>query len=95
MYVLHHADKPEIYANLPKDPRISPIVEMWKGAGNIAGLAAIGVFAAIGFVHHLVTGANRVSREDEEKRQAADRGSNRHDALMMSSRATASIPAIR
>src|ERR1700710_270462 len=31
MYVLHHADKPEIYANLPNNPRISPIVEVWKG----------------------------------------------------------------
>ena len=31
MYVLHHADKPELYAGLPKDPRISPVVEAWKG----------------------------------------------------------------
>src|SRR3974390_3177715 len=28
MYVLHHADKPEIYAGLPENPRISPIVEL-------------------------------------------------------------------
>ena len=27
MYVLHHADKPELYADLPKDPKISPLVE--------------------------------------------------------------------
>ena len=25
MYVLHHADKPALYANLPDKPRISPI----------------------------------------------------------------------
>src|ERR1700754_2791480 len=31
MYVLHHADKPEIYAGLPSNPTISPIVEIWKG----------------------------------------------------------------
>ena len=67
MYVLHHADQPELYAGLAKDPRISPLVELWKGAGKYAGLAAIAAFAAVGFVHHLVTGANRVSREDEEK----------------------------
>src|SRR6266700_1588078 len=29
MYVLHHADKPEIYAGLPKNPAISPIIEAW------------------------------------------------------------------
>lgn len=66
MYVLHHADKPEIYSNLPKDPKISPIVEVWKGVTKYAGMAAIGAFAAIGFLHHMVSGPNRVSREDEE-----------------------------
>jgi len=66
MYVLHHADKPEIYANLPNNPRISPIVELWKGATKYVGLAAMGIFAAIGFVHHIVEGPNKVSHEDEE-----------------------------
>src|SRR5262249_55408551 len=41
MYVLHHADQPELYAGLPKDPKISPLIEVWKGAGKVAGLAAI------------------------------------------------------
>jgi formate dehydrogenase iron-sulfur subunit len=66
MYVLQHADKPEIYANLPNNPRISPIVELWKGATKYVGLAAMGIFAAIGFFHHIVEGPNKVSREDEE-----------------------------
>ncbi len=66
MYVLQHADKPEIYANLPRDPRISPIVEAWKGVTKYAGLASIGLFAAIGFIHYLVSGPNRVTQEDEE-----------------------------
>jgi formate dehydrogenase iron-sulfur subunit len=66
MYVLHHADKPEIYANLAKDPKISPIVEVWKGVSKYVGMATIGAFAAVGFLHHLVSGANRVSPEDEE-----------------------------
>jgi formate dehydrogenase iron-sulfur subunit len=66
MYVLHHADKPEIYANLPNDPKISPIVEVWKGVTKYAGMAAIGTFAAIGFLHHLISGPNRVSDEDEQ-----------------------------
>jgi formate dehydrogenase iron-sulfur subunit len=66
MYVLQHADKPEIYANLPKNPRISPIVDLWKGATKYAGLALMGAFAAIGVLHYLVEGPNTVSREDEE-----------------------------
>ena len=80
MYVLHHADKPEIYANLPKDPRISPIVEIWKGATKYAGMAAMGAFAAIGFVHYIVEGPNKVTPEDEEnaKRLAGAAG---HDGL--------------
>jgi formate dehydrogenase iron-sulfur subunit len=57
MYVLHHADKPDIYAGLPSDPRISPVVEMWKGVTKYAGLTAIAAFAAVGFLHHLVNGA--------------------------------------
>jgi len=66
MYVLHHADQPEIYAGLPKNPAISAVVELWKGATKYAGLAVVGLAAAAGFVHHLVNGANRVSREDED-----------------------------
>src|SRR5262245_9087833 len=66
MYVLHHADKPEIYAGLPNDPKISPIVEVWKGVTKYAGMVAIGAFAAVGFLHHLISGPNRVSDEDEQ-----------------------------
>jgi formate dehydrogenase iron-sulfur subunit len=69
MYVLHHADKPEIYANLPNNPKISPIVEVWKGVTKYAGMAAIGAFAAVGFLHHMISGPNRVSAEDEENAQ--------------------------
>ena len=45
MYVLHHADKPQIYAGLPENPRISPIVEFWKGVTKYAGLAAMAALA--------------------------------------------------
>jgi formate dehydrogenase iron-sulfur subunit len=78
MYVLQHADRPELYSGLPKDPRISPVVEAWKGVTKYAGLTAIGAFAAIGFLHHLVTGANRVSEHDEAaaKRLADREGAN-------------------
>ncbi|WP_371424857.1 formate dehydrogenase subunit beta [Tardiphaga sp.] len=73
MYVLHHADKPEIYANLAKDPRISPVVELWKGVTKYAGLAAMGGFAMFGFLHYLISGPNKVSEEDEEKAEQLTR----------------------
>jgi formate dehydrogenase iron-sulfur subunit len=66
MYVLHHADKPEIYSDLPKNPTISPLVELWKGTAKYVGLAAIAGTVVLGFIHHVVEGANRVSRQDEE-----------------------------
>ena len=67
MYVLHHADQPQLYANLPKDPKIDPFVELWKGNLKLGGLLAIGAAAVVALVHHLVTGANRVRPEDEVK----------------------------
>lgn len=76
MYVLQHADQPQIYAGLPKDPHISPLVEAWKGVTKYVGLAAIGLAAAVGFVHHVVAGPNRVTEEDEanaEKLTGSDR----------------------
>jgi formate dehydrogenase iron-sulfur subunit len=70
MYVLHHADQPHIYAGLPDQPRISPLVQVWKGMSKYAGLALIGLTAAAGLIHHLLQGPNRVTEEDEE---SADR----------------------
>jgi formate dehydrogenase iron-sulfur subunit len=65
MYVLHHADQPQLYAGLPNNPRISRLVEAWKGVGKYAGLAVIGLTAMAGFFHHILQGPNRVSEEDE------------------------------
>jgi formate dehydrogenase iron-sulfur subunit len=77
MYVLHHADQPQIYANLPKDPKISPIVEIWKGLTKYAGLGAIAMVAAFGVLHHLVQGPNRVPEEDEQKAKRLAEGDMR------------------
>jgi formate dehydrogenase iron-sulfur subunit len=41
------------------------VVELWKGLTKYAGLTAIASFVGIGFLHHVVSGANRVSDEDE------------------------------
>lgn len=74
MYVLHHADQPHLYANLPDNPRISQLVEVWKGVTKYAGLGLIAVTALAGFVHHAVMGANRVTQEDEENGRKVKEG---------------------
>ncbi len=74
MYVLHHADKPQLYAGLAENPRISWVVEWWKGAAKYAGLAMIGFSVVAGAVHHLIAGANRVSDEDEENARKVAKG---------------------
>jgi len=74
MYVLHHADQPELYSGLPKDPRISPLVEAWKGVTKYAGLTIMGVAAGVGLLHHLIMGANRVTAADEEHAEQLTEG---------------------
>jgi formate dehydrogenase iron-sulfur subunit len=67
MYVLKHADRPEIYANLPKEPKISALVEAWKGWPKPFALAGIGLTALVGFMHYVTNGPNEVDDDDEEK----------------------------
>ncbi|MCW5745724.1 MAG: formate dehydrogenase subunit beta [Alphaproteobacteria bacterium] len=73
MYVLKHADKPEIYASLPKDPKISPLVELWKGVTKPILLAGVGLAALAGFFHYVTHGPNEVQRADEEAAERARR----------------------
>ena len=79
MYVLHHADKPHIYNNLPDHPEIPPIVQAWKGPTKAVGLAAMGIAAAVAVVHGLFARANRVTKEDEEKAKRALEGDRTGD----------------
>jgi formate dehydrogenase iron-sulfur subunit len=67
MYVLQHADKPEIYSGLPKDPSISAMVSLWKdGAKPLASLAlGLGVLGAV--LHYVTKGPNEVSDEIEKE----------------------------
>src|ERR1700758_1121378 len=74
MYVLHHADKPHIYSDLPDDPKISPVVQVWKGAAKSAGLAVMGFAAVAAALHGLFARADRVTAEDEEKGEALVKG---------------------
>ncbi len=69
MYVLHHADKPALYSDLPKDPEISPMVGVWKGVAKPLGVAAMAFAALAGFFHYIRTGPNETTEEDERKAQ--------------------------
>jgi formate dehydrogenase iron-sulfur subunit len=73
MYVLKHVDRPEIYAGLPKDPKISPLVEFWKGIGKPLALAGVGLAALVGFFHYVTHGPNEVQPEDEDAAAKARR----------------------
>ncbi|WP_193017187.1 formate dehydrogenase subunit beta [Proteus sp. FME41] len=67
MYVLHHADKPNLYHGLPENPEISPTVKFWKGIWK--PLAAVGFAATFAgaMFHYLGVGPNRTTEEDEEE----------------------------
>ncbi|MGD0586465.1 MAG: formate dehydrogenase subunit beta [Oryzomonas sp.] len=67
IYVLHHADKPEIYNGLPKEPTIGPMVEIWKGATKPLASLALGALAAGAFFHYVTKGPNEVSDEIEKE----------------------------
>ncbi|RWR13009.1 formate dehydrogenase subunit beta [Paenirhodobacter populi] len=69
MYVLHHADKPSLYAGLPDEPAISPIVREWKGPAKTVGLAAIGLAAVGAALHGLFGRALEVTEHEEEEAQ--------------------------
>ncbi|XHS78986.1 formate dehydrogenase subunit beta [Burkholderiaceae bacterium UC74_6] len=66
VYVLQHADKPEIYSGLPANPSISPLVALWKGVAKpLAVLAMIGAVVG-GFFHYMKVGPIEVEGEREE-----------------------------
>jgi formate dehydrogenase iron-sulfur subunit len=67
MYVLQHADQPQFYSNLPKEPHISPLVGLWKGAAKPLGLLALGLTALAGFFHYIKVGPNEVEQEKESE----------------------------
>lgn len=67
MYVLQHADRPDLYSGLPKDPKISALVEVWKGAAKPIALIGLGLTALFGFFHYVTAGPNEVDEADEEQ----------------------------
>ena len=66
MYVLQHADRPELYHGLPKDPHISPLVGLWKGLAKPLALVAMAGAVIGGFFHYMKVGP--VEEKDLEER---------------------------
>lgn len=65
MYVLKHADKPQL-EELPANPRIDPLVSVWKGlAKPLAVAGMIGAMVA-GFFHYMKVGPVEDKAEKEE-----------------------------
>lgn len=66
MYVLHHADRPELYHGLPKEPQISTTVSLWKGM--LKPIATLGIAASLlfGFFHYITVGPSYPHEDDED-----------------------------
>ncbi len=60
IYVLHHADRPDLYGGLPGKPRIDPRIRLWKGPLRLAGGMLFGLSLVLAAVHYLKTGRRRV-----------------------------------
>jgi len=60
MYVLQHADKPELYHGLPNDPQISPWVSLWKGIAKPLMALAAGAAVLGAFFHYITRGPKEV-----------------------------------
>jgi len=60
MYVLQHADKPELYHGLPSDPKISPWVTLWKGITKPLMALGLGIAVLGAFFHYITRGPKEV-----------------------------------
>lgn len=69
MYVLHHADKPGLYHNLPSNPTISPLVSVWKGVTKPFMSLGIGLAVLGGFFHYISRGPQEVRKDSEADHQ--------------------------
>ena len=67
MYVLQHADRPDIYCNLPIEPSIGPAVDLWKGAAKPLATFGLALVAIGAFFHYVTKGPNEVSQEIEKE----------------------------
>ena len=66
MYVLQHADQPQIYNGLPKDPHISIWVELWKGILKPFMSLSLGVAVLTAFFHYVTVGPKEIKEDTKE-----------------------------
>ena len=71
-----------LYHGLKQNPRISPMVGLWKGISKPLALAGIAATALAGLFHYTRVGPNEVSKDEEaEALHEANRireGNNEH-----------------
>ena len=66
MYVLQHADRPEIYHGLPADPKISMLVSLWKGIAKPLAVAAMIGAVLTGFFHYITVGPIETKEDGDD-----------------------------
>ena len=72
MYVLHHADQPELYSGLPQNPQISPAgAPVERASPSRWRSRSWRLTALAGFFHYIRVGPNETDERDEA---AAARG---------------------
>jgi formate dehydrogenase subunit gamma len=64
IYVLHHADRPELYGNLPKEPKIDPQIAFWKGPLKPIGGILFGLSLVSAAIHYLKAGPQRLKASE-------------------------------
>jgi formate dehydrogenase iron-sulfur subunit len=74
MYVLPHADRPEAYSGLPRDPTIAASVAAWKGPMKPVGLALLGLTTIGAFIHYLKYGRKEIEHESAAGGERDQRG---------------------
>ena len=67
----NHADKPELYHDLPRDPRISTAIQGWKGWLKPVAAAAFLATIAGTLFHYVGVGAQTLDPEQEEEEEQA------------------------
>lgn len=72
MYVLHHADRPELYSGLPPGPTISPMVSLWKGLAKPVASVILGAIALSSLFHYVRKGPNEISKQIEDELEKED-----------------------
>ena len=65
-HTVEHADRPEIYHGLPKDPHIPTGVSVWKRILRPVGVFAIFAAIAGSFAHYLSYGPKQPKEPSEE-----------------------------